>query len=176
MADGVKFIFKTLLKVPIFIFVSYLILNLFMFAYTYFRMLGMSYVVMQTAVENNYLPESEYKLLDNHLQSFAENTSHFVKNAKIITNAVGEPGRVSGIAGATGVSGKRQYGKPVRVGVQYQFTMIWPLMPHEYNPDSGTPQELNAMEAEYGGRQGGFNTVTIDYTVPGLKYYPDLDR
>ena len=53
MAENVKFIFKTLIKVPIIIFVTYFIVNLFAFTVSYFRLLGVSYVVLQTAIENN---------------------------------------------------------------------------------------------------------------------------
>ena len=51
MSDEVKFIFKTLLKVPVIIVVSFLILNIFAFFFIYFKVLGLSYVVMQTAVK-----------------------------------------------------------------------------------------------------------------------------
>ena len=67
MSDGVKFIFKTLLKVPIIILVTYAIFNAFAFSLSYFKILGFSYVAMQTAVENNYLPTQELNTLTTYL-------------------------------------------------------------------------------------------------------------
>ncbi len=82
MSDEVKFIFKTLLKVPIIIVVSFLILNLFAFFFVYFKVLGLSYVVMQTAVENNYLPKTEVNTLCNYAYTFED--IPMVTNAAII--------------------------------------------------------------------------------------------
>ena len=69
MEDGVKYIFKVLLKVPIIIVVCYLVMNIFFFFFIYFKCLGISYVVMQTAVENNYLPQRELKALCQYVDS-----------------------------------------------------------------------------------------------------------
>lgn len=69
MEDGVKFIFKTLLKVPIIITVCYIIMNFFFFAFIYFKCLGISYVVMQTAVENNYIPNVELRMLCQYMNT-----------------------------------------------------------------------------------------------------------
>lgn len=74
MSDEVKFIFKTLLKVPVIIVVSFIILNIFAFFFIYFKVLGLSYVVMQTAVENNYLPPTEVSTLNNYVKQW-ESTS-----------------------------------------------------------------------------------------------------
>ena len=54
MTDGVKFIFKTLIKVPVYIVAAFGIFNIFAFCFIYFRLLGVSYVVQQTAIENTY--------------------------------------------------------------------------------------------------------------------------
>lgn len=68
LQEEVKFIFKTLIKVPVVIFFSYFIFNIIFFFYIYFQMLGFSYVIMQTAVENNYLPTSELNTLAAYLE------------------------------------------------------------------------------------------------------------
>lgn len=68
MSDSVKFIFKTLTKVPIIIMCAYAVFNIFAFFFIYFRMLGVSYVVMQTAVENNYIPTTEGGTLLDYLE------------------------------------------------------------------------------------------------------------
>jgi hypothetical protein len=75
MSDEVKFIFKTLIKVPVIVFVCYLILNVLLFSFTYFKLLGMSYVVMQTVVENNYLPNSEKEDLLKYIDTLNTNTN-----------------------------------------------------------------------------------------------------
>ena len=82
MSDEVKFIFKTLMKVPVFIIVSFLILNMFAFFFIYFKVLGLSYVVMQTAVENNYLPPTEIRTLCKYAQTFED--IPMVTNAAIV--------------------------------------------------------------------------------------------
>ena len=193
MTDGVKFIFKTLIKVPIIIFVSYFIFNIFVFCFTYFRMLGFSYVVMQTAVENNYLPTDEYTQLNAYLTSISNSEFIEAGSAKIVVNAPAESeyyipydtGYTDGIEPAYGsVYSKRQYGKPVRVGVIYKFRMVWPLMPHQQVADSDNavaglsddePTALSDAELELArDNTSSYNVILITYTVPGLKYYPDL--
>lgn len=183
MSDSVKFIFKTLIKVPCIIFVAYLVLNIFAFCFTYFRMLGFSYVVMQTAVENNYLPTNEYTQLNNYLNSIS-NTA-FCENATILVNDSDDPGYVSSILPAYGHTySRRQYGGTVRVGVSFDFRMIWPLLPHEqttsgkavagYKGEDVTKLGDASIDAAREAKSNNWNTITIAYTVPGLKYYPDL--
>lgn len=87
MSDEVKFIFKTLLKVPIIIIVSFLVLNIFAFLFIYFKVLGLSYVVMQTAVENNWLPPTEINTLCNYAHTFED--IPMVTDSAIIVKADG---------------------------------------------------------------------------------------
>lgn len=168
MEDGVKFIFKTLLKVPIIIFVCYLFFNIFTFAFTYFRALGISYVVMQTVVENNYIPPQEKSTLQAYASSM---TTEMAYNWKIV-----------------GTETKQQYGKTANAGVSYTYKVIWPLMPYEqYNNEDGQVEGFNgtdttggwASDTELDSRREDSNhlltfNITIDYDVPGLKYYADL--
>lgn len=84
MSDGVKFIFKTLFKVPVIIFVSFFIFNILAFFLIYFKMLGFSYVIMQTAVENNYLPTQELNQLAEYAHNMEKDTI-FQNNTYIIT-------------------------------------------------------------------------------------------
>lgn len=83
MADEVKFIFKTLIKTPVIIFIAYAVFNLLFFFYIYFQMLGFSYVVMQTAVENNYLPKSELSTLKDYIDDMDKRNSQ-LNNCHII--------------------------------------------------------------------------------------------
>lgn len=66
----VKKVFSTLLKVPCYIVIGYLVANIIMFGLYYFRALGISYVVMQSAVENNYIPTSELSALNATLSEY----------------------------------------------------------------------------------------------------------
>ena len=116
MADNVKFIFKTLLKVPITIFVIYAVFNVFAFSLSYFKILGFSYVAMQTAVENGYIPEQEMNTLENYLFSLE---TDMLDNASLVVDT------------GSGTNTKVQYGTPITVTVSAHYRFIWPLMPHE---------------------------------------------
>lgn len=181
MDGGVKFIFRTLLKVPIIIFVSFFIFNIFSFTLTYFKLSSFASAVMQTAVQNNYLPPAEYASLNSYLEDITD--TGVIGNAYIVIN--------SETAGVQPATVKRQYGEPVTVGVSAQFRFIWPLMPREQLSNTGS--RFNGYGA---GATSGFsgyasgaelarrreniaknetNLINIVYTVPGLKYYPDLN-
>ena len=179
MSDGVKFIFKTLIKVPCYIMVAYFILNIFAFAHTYFKMLGFSYVVMQTAVENNYLPETEYNQLKAYLD---RQTTAFCVNPTILVN---DPSDATITPAYGNPYSRRQYGSKVAVGVAYDFRMIWPLMPISADEastgqsdaginDWNTNVAIETANPWDTNTDRGWNRVEIRYTVPGLKYYPDL--
>lgn len=179
MNSSIKFIFKTLFKVPVYILISYTIFNVFAFSLTYFKLLGFSYVVMQTAVENNYIPASEMTTLNNYLASIS-NTGVIDKAELILTNS-----KDSSIASATK---RRQYGMPVTVGVKAHYKFIFPLMPKDQlNSTSGgfigydsnktfsgyaSTQELENRRKKL--ENNTKNNIILEYTVPGLKYYPDL--
>lgn len=185
MSDSVKFIFKTLIKVPCYIMVAYMLLNLFAFSFTYFRVLGFSYVVMQTAVENNYIPTSEKNQLNKYLDEITQ--SAFVSNAYIVynsnsrTDGIIEEGVDTTIPSA---EERRQYGRPVRVGVAFNYTFIWPLMPNQQVQDGknavaglGGTDSASLSQAQLDQAREDVkstNSIEIVYTVPGLKYYPDL--
>jgi len=55
MSDGVKFVFKTLFKVPIIILVAYFFLNIMGLVTTYFKVQGMQYGLENIVTENNYI-------------------------------------------------------------------------------------------------------------------------
>lgn len=59
MADGVKFVFKTLFKVPVIILAAYLIMNVLGIVTTYFKVQGVQYGLENIVVENNYVSQSD---------------------------------------------------------------------------------------------------------------------
>ena len=224
MADSVKFIFKTLIKVPIIIFVAFFILNILSFFLIYFKMLGLSYVVMQTAVENNFIPTQERNTICQYLYN-TSNDIRMVKETGLIigkyyedtVGTVIDNNRVKrtangmayvvcnnnymsnlSSASSAGALRKRQYGKSTTCGVYCEYVIIWPL---DTRYTGGSAGDINARmdEAVNGtgsntyryndvaGYDGVATTnkqsylsswaripITITYTVPGLKYYPDL--
>lgn len=203
MTDSVKFIFKTLIKVPIFIFVAFFILNIFSIAFIYFKMLGLSYVVMQTAVENNYLPDSEVSMILTYLNDIS-NGIEMVTDAGIVVDegdtpagsgyAVEANGKdyivvntyTSGLTG--GALTRKQYGGEVICGVYCNYKIIWPL---DYRYTGNRDAIVNGTSGNYTykdvqGYVAGAQThnsylsafanlpIAIVYKVPGLKYYPDM--
>lgn len=168
MADNVKFIFKTLIKVPIIILVCYLVLNLFAFTITYFKVVGISYVAMQTAVENNFIPQDEMDIIEEYMRSLE--SAMFTDTAVTCVNE------------NTGSNTKGQYGSKVTVTVSGNYEWVWPLI--EPNDNSGenvggtNVGTGNALMVEGSmmptGNPANNHNIVITYTVPGLKYYPDL--
>lgn len=196
MSDSVKFIFKTLIKVPVIIAVAYGVFNIFAFCFIYFKMLGLSYVVMQTAVENNYLPQKELGTLYDYVHQMDEDIE-MIENASIIVG-IDEDGNYLSMDNDKDTSPeydndarrKQQYGKQVTVGVTCDYIFIWPL---DYRAaDDGVAEKTQGLDGNTGAVDTGFspdlmqeaaangsairsnNAIQITYTVPGLKYYPDL--
>lgn len=174
MTDGVKFIFKTLIKIPIIICIIYAVFNVFAFSLSYFKILGFSYVAMQTAVENNYIPESESNTLNAYLDSLE---TYMLEGATLTCD--------TDTGSASAENRKVQYGTAIKVTVSAHYKFIWPLMPIEqrtgqaaeglYGENTGTAltdQQLEDARKAY--ENNPQNNITISYTVPGLKYYPDL--
>jgi len=170
MNSSITFIFKTLIKVPVIILVSYFIFNVFAFGLVYFKLLGISYVAMQVAAENNFVPAQEM----NTIQAYLDNLSltEIVDNASIVV-----PDNT-----------KKQYGEPVTVRITADYKFIFPLTPREqlvntedkftgYGDSKSTSFHGFADNATLEARRSNNiskNNIVIEYTVPGLKYYPDL--
>lgn len=184
MDGGVKFIFKTLLKVPIIIMVSFAVFNVFAFALSYFKILGISYVAMQTAVENNYIPETEWGTITNYLDSTV--ATYMLENPTLTCTTA--QGTNMGIFNS---ENRVQYGSEVTVTVAAHYRFVWPLTPRDqttarndndadavngFDGTEGSAQlsqsQLEQARAEY--EENPDNNIVITYTVPGLKYYPDL--
>lgn len=171
MQDDVKFIFKSLIKVPVIIFEVYFVFNIFCLMFIFFKTLGYSYVVMQTVVENNYVPAQEMQSLDNQLQELRNIT--FVHGATVVvTEPEADPKDVS-----DSYNERTQYGSVKRCGVQVQYEIQWPLRPDQQTDNH---QAVNGLQGGGGNyiKSGPISLVipiTITYKVPGLQYYPDLN-
>ena len=171
MNDSVKFIFKTLIKVPVIILVSYFVFNLFAFTFTYFRLLGFSYVAMQTVVENNFIPPDEQTTLTNYLNSLETGV---VSNLAVgcdtnVSNDASNGGPYIDITNPDNDNIRVQYGTPITVTVSAKYTWVFPLA----NTMAENPSDsAHADGLTY--HENSDNNIVISYTVPGLKYYPDM--
>lgn len=171
MQDDVKFIFKSLIKVPVIIFEVYFVFNIFCLMFIFFKTLGYSYVVMQTVVENNYVPAQEMASLNDQLAELGN--IKFVHSATVV---VTEPGSSSTDAS---YNERTQYGSVKRCGVQVQYEIQWPLRPDQQTDNH---QAVNGLQGGGGNYTNVGHTysapdipITITYKVPGLQYYPDLN-
>lgn len=204
MTGTVKSIFKTLVKVPVTIIVAYFIINLVLFSYFYFRFAGVSYVIMQTAMENNYIPETEDKIIKQAIRDIVyhkdENGVEYPSSV-IRASGVDSQGNDASAHIIYNNGNKRmQYGSKLTIGVHYTYQWLFPLMPSEWGQrpmQSGT--EIN--DASFYGNNGSSDLrdgasnmsdgelealrndnkhkvaipIDITYTVPALQYYSDLE-
>jgi hypothetical protein len=188
MDESVAFIFKTLIKVPCIIFVSFFIFNIFAFCFIYFKILGLSYVLMQEVVANNYITSSQYDqiwkssltdLNDTALVSSVgiivgkDNSGNLVystsSSAASHTNyiyRVSDSGKTTlgtNSDAKTCVGTKYQYGKVRTVGIYCKYTIIWPV---SYNKSKGLTSGVNGLKgnSEYG------STMTTTYSNSGDVY------
>lgn len=177
MTDSLRFIFKTLIKIPFIIMVTYFIANIFFFSLFYFKFTGISYSVMNTGMENNYIPPSELATLKDTVEKI-DTDSELIQEAKVI-----------------GPNQRSQYGTPITVGVEYKYRWLTPLMPQDTGQrpadlnsgssivDDSTASEgnVNMSQAEAQRRIDELSNrslnspIQIIYKVPGLQYYPDLN-
>lgn len=146
MSESVRTIFKILIKVPIILAVAFLLLNLFIFVVSYYKVLGLSYIVQQVAVQNNFIPPDERIKIEDYMDTLETETLQNVKFTDDTTSVRG------------------QYGSSVTVGVEASYS--WLAILNLSEPDS----ELDAERD----KQSRPSNIVIRYTVPGLKYYPDL--
>lgn len=179
MQDDVKFIFKSLIKVPVIIFEVYFVFNIFCLMFIFFKTLGYSYVVMQTVVENNYVPAQEVQSLDNQLRElrkiqFVGGDENNCALAHIVVD--GEPVYPGNTAG-NGKNTRTQYGSVKSCGVYVNYKIQWPLRPDQQSSNGQAVGGLQGGAGEYtkfGPSETGV-PITITYKVPGLQYYPDLN-
>lgn len=195
--NSVASIFKTLVKVPIVIVVSYLILNIFAFALSYFRILGASYSLQQIIMENNYLPEQEAQSFQKYLKSLE---TDFLTNITPVVHNLDEPteypgfgrdsdGRVISTGLTNGVWGsneRTQYGNTTICGIVSDFKALFPWR-YDQLTQAGGVEGWRVEDNEYTNagfrtdeelhRDRLFSTAKIDIIHPviGLQYYTDLE-
>lgn len=195
--NSVASVFKTLVKVPIVIVVSYLILNIFAFALSYFRILGASYSLQQIIMENNYLPEQEAKSFQVYLKSLE---TDFLTNITPVVHNIDEPtaypgwGRDSdgkiirtGLTNGVWGSNKRvQYGNTTICGIVSDFRALFPWRYDQlteaggvegYNVEDNDITNAGFKTDEELKRDRLYSTAKIDIVHPviGLQYYTDLE-
>lgn len=168
MSDDVKFIFKTLIKVPVIIFECYLVFNVFCFMFIFFKTLGIQYVVMQTVVENNYVPDADMAQLEEYLGD--------LQDIQFVVPQDNDGNKTELIV--SGDNLRTQYGNVKECGVRVCYQFQWPLRPDQQSNNGVAVDGFNAGQAGDYTNSGPLNIVIpikITYKVPGLQYYPDLN-
>lgn len=196
MENSIASIFKILIKIPIIISVSYLILNVFAFALCYFKILGASYSLQQIVMENNYLPTNEAKAFDNYLDglesSFLDNITAVVYTDNPTEgSSTGRDSRTGSVLTKTnyvvGNNKRSQYGDTAYVGIVSDFHAMWPFSYKElfvnetgtegYKGSNATIGSTQFKSEEELNRTRKQSTAKIDIIHPviGLQYYSDLE-
>lgn len=174
MEDAVKGIFKTLIKIPVIILVCFGVFNVFAFGLSYFNMLGLSYIVMQTAIENNFIPNEDRITIQNYMDSME---TAVLSDIRFTDNTQMD---------------RKQYGETIEVGVQARYNFIFPLTTKEQLHGDGVQGLKETTSGDNFGNTGyrsnaelenirrdkmdnAKSNIVIKYKIPGLKYYPDMD-
>lgn len=135
MSDGVKFIFKTLIKVPIIILISYFIFNIFSYTVAYFRLYSAAQMINSIVMENGYLPGDETdettllgqvkKYMDDNVSSnlLIPVGGNVCPGVTIETNGKSTSGSV-----ADGNNVRVQYGGEAKVTVSGHLVWLMPLV------------------------------------------------
>lgn len=204
MERGVSFIFRTLIKVPIIIMVSFFIFNIFAFTISYFKVIGAVNAIQQVAIDNNFLPQEDVATFEEYLAQEVETT--YLQNAQIIINTDGDDfdkkfinadGQREDVDMSNfdphdlSVNERKQYGNTITVGVTAEYRFIWPLMHIEtledgsvrgYGPGAGqatgvdeTFTTADEQAAERARRADSVGNITVVNKVIGMQYYSDLD-
>ena len=166
MSDTVKSVFGILIKIPIMVFIVYLIFNCFVFILCYFKLLGVSYIAMQTALENNCIPQNERAILEKYMKENIE--TPLLRDVKFTDDTQFE---------------RVQYGQLINVGIEGRYVFLWPLVPAEqvegtflgeqgFSGRYKSDAELENLRKKK--EENEKSNIIIKYQVPGLRYYPDL--
>lgn len=178
----VKFIFKTLAKVPIMIMVAFSLFNIFAFTISYFRIVGASYTLQQAVMDNNFLTQADLESYNAYLSSLE--TSYLTDIHVVINTDAGEVNTDR----TTFINDRHQYGNVVDVGVASTYRFIMPLDIRQQTVGETGVQGMDGargtkssqylsnseMEAKRERNVVGGN-IDVVTTVVGLQYYSDLE-
>lgn len=183
MSDGVKFIFKTLIKVPFIICVSFFIFNIFAFTVSYFRIVGASNTLQQAIMDNNYLVDSDRTTFENYTKLLKTNC---LDNIQIIVDTDGNDYNPKHYQEH---NDRKQYGHVITCGITARFKPIIPLI-YTDTLEAGKVKGYGTMESA--GVSGGTKSsadledlrkdknekaegnITVVTKVVGMQYYSDL--
>lgn len=193
MDDGIKYVFKTLVKIPIIVIVCYFFLNLFTFASAYLRMQGASNTIQRVVMDYNYLTQNDIETLEEYLAGIDERSS-YLNNVQLIINT--DNAFQQDNPDSYRVNNRQQYGVSVACGVTAKYTPVLPLITtygdmlesgevEGYGNGSATDEssgggfkDFEAIQAESDRRLAEVtenNNMTFVNTVIGMQYYSDLD-
>lgn len=182
MSDGVKFIFKTLIKVPFIIFVSFFIFNIFAFTVSYFRIVGASNTLQQAIMDNNYLVDSDRTTFNTYIENLRTNC---LTDIQLIVDTDGndyDPEHYQEH------NKRKQYGHVITCGITARFKPIIPLIYTETLEDGkvrgygstytgasgGTKTDAQLQEAREKKNKDAEGNITVVTKVVGMQYYSDL--
>lgn len=184
MSDGVKFIFKTLIKVPFIICVSFFIFNIFAFTVSYFRIVGASNTLQQAIMDNNYLVDSDEETFKKYCNNLS---TKCLTDIQLIIDTDGNDYVPDTYQEH---NDRKQYGNVITCGITARFKPIIPLIYTETLED-GKVKGYGTMESA--GVSGGTKTgveleqlrkeknekaegnITVVTKVVGMQYYSDLE-
>lgn len=181
MSDGVKFIFKTLIKVPFIICVSFFIFNIFAFTVSYFRIVGASNTLQQAIMDNNYLVDSDRNTFNTYIENLRTNC---LTDIQLIVDTDGndyDPEHYQEH------NDRKQYGHVITCGITARFKPIIPLIYTDTLEDG----KVRGYGSTYTGASGGTKSsaelerlrkeknekaegnITVVTKVVGMQYYSD---
>lgn len=179
---SVGFIFKTLVKVPIYIMVGFTMLNILAFTISYFRIVGASYTLQQTVMDNNFLTQSDLDSYESYLDTLE---TAYLKDIHLVINT--DAGDVD-TTRTTFINDRQQYGNVVDIGVASTYSFIMPLDVRQMTVGEVGVQGMDGMRGTKSSqllskselkakRDANVTGGSIDVinTVVGLQYYSDLD-
>lgn len=204
MDDSVRTIFKALIKVPCIIMVAFLMLNVFAYAVSYFRIVSATNTIQQAVMENNFLTKDDtdtfVKYLSTMETAYLNNFEIHIDNETSSAKECIIPVTKYMTIGSSAVkdadqNSRVQYGTPVNVSVTANYKFIMPLVygqtlkTGEVQGFSDTKLSgaadhgrtvstdfISDAEAEYRRQHNSpLNTISVKSTVVGMQYYADID-
>lgn len=182
MSDGVKFIFKTIIKVPFIICVSFFIFNIFAFTVSYFRIVGASNTLQQAIMDNNYLVDSDEETFKKYCNNLS---TKCLTDIQLIIDTDGNDYVPDTYQEH---NDRKQYGNVITCGITARFKPIIPLIYTDtlengrvngygngsVNNSGGTKTDAQLQEAREKKNKDAEGNITVVTKVVGMQYYSDL--